>query len=85
MPSKFFLPYQSLRAGPSLILNRCQGDKKDIDGDLSRLPRTHELTKMLVTEWAVSDLWGKFSIVSDIMVSMELNFILSDVVFIIHS
>jgi hypothetical protein len=54
---------------------RCQGDKKDLDGDLSKLPRTRELTEMLVNEWSVSDLWGKFGIVSDIVVRTEFSFI----------
>ena len=47
---------------------RCQGNKKDLDGNLSRLPRTRELTEMLVNEWSVSDSWGNFGIVSDIVV-----------------
>jgi hypothetical protein len=57
---------------------RCQGDKKDLDGDLSKLPRTRELTEMLVNEWSVSDLWDKFGIVSDIVVRTE--WLLFDVV-----
>jgi hypothetical protein len=59
---------------------RCQGDKKDLDGDLSKLPRTRELTEMLVGEWSVSDLWDKFGIVSDIVVRTEWKFLLFDVV-----
>jgi hypothetical protein len=47
---------------------RCQGEKKDLDGNLSKLPRTRELTELLVGEWAVCDLWDKFGIVSDIVV-----------------
>ena len=52
---------------------RCQGEKKDLDGDLSKLPCTRELTELLVDEWAVSDLWDKFGIVSDIVVRTEWN------------
>jgi hypothetical protein len=59
---------------------RCQGDKNDLDGDLSKLPRTRELTELLVDEWAVSDLWDKFGIVSDIVVRTEWNLFLFNVV-----
>ena len=55
---------------------RCQGSKKDLDGDLSKLPRTRELTEMLVSEWSVSDLWDEFGIVSDIVVRTEWNLLL---------
>lgn len=55
---------------------RCQGNKEDLDGDLSKLPRTRELNELLVDEWAVSDLWGKFGIVSDIVVRTEWDLLL---------
>lgn len=58
---------------------RCQGNKKDLDGHFSNLPRTRELTEMLVEEWAVSDLWDKFGIVSDIVVRTEWNLLLFNV------
>jgi hypothetical protein len=64
---------------------RCQGNKKDLDGDLSKLPRTRELTELLVAEWAVSDLWDKFGIVSDIVVRTESNLLLFDAVSRTHS
>jgi hypothetical protein len=64
---------------------RCQGNKKDLDGDLSKLPRTRELTELLVDEWAVSDLWDKFGIVSDIVVRTESNLLLFDAVSLTHS
>jgi hypothetical protein len=43
------------------------------------LPRTRELTEMLVDEWSVSDLWGECGIVSDIVVCTEWKFLLFDV------
>jgi hypothetical protein len=63
--SQFFFALSILQ---SHFFCRCQGGKKDLDGDLSKLPRTRELTEMLVDEWSVSDLWDKFGIVSDIVV-----------------
>jgi phage pi2 protein 07 len=41
---------------------------KDLDGQLSELPRTRELTEMLIHGWVVRDLWEKFGIVSDVVV-----------------
>ena len=38
---------------------------------MSKLPRTRELTELLVGDWAVSDLWDKFGIVSDIVVRIN--------------
>jgi hypothetical protein len=59
---------------------RCQANKKDLDGDMSKLPRTRELTEMLVDEWSVSDLWENFGIVSDIVVCTEWSLLLFNVV-----
>jgi hypothetical protein len=67
-------PFFSLSCLHSHRVWRCQGNKKDLDGDLSKLPRTRELTELLVDEWAVSDLWDKFGIVSDIVVCNLLLF-----------
>ena len=67
MPSEPFLLY----VVHSHRICRCQGDKEDLDGNLCKLPRTRELNELLVNEWAVSDLWDKFGIVSDIVVCTD--------------
>lgn len=47
----------------------CQGEKDDLDGSLSELPRTRDLTEFLIAKYRVGTLWDKFGIVSDVVVS----------------
>jgi hypothetical protein len=54
---------------------RCQGNVKDLDGPLSELPRTRELTDILIHGWAVQDLWKDFGIVSDVVVCQNCSFL----------
>jgi hypothetical protein len=54
-----------------MILCSCQGEKDNIDGPLSELPRTRDLTESLIAEYRVGTLWDKFGIVSDVVVSIS--------------
>ncbi len=56
-----------------MILYSCQGDKEDLDGPLSELQRTRDLTETLVVKYRVGILWDKFGIVSDIVVSIFIS------------
>lgn len=50
------------------FFRRCQAQKDDLDGELSRFPRTRELTEELVAEQRVSNLWDDFGIIADVVV-----------------
>jgi hypothetical protein len=66
------LPVNTLFAFVSFVSNffhSCQGGKDDLDGPLSRLPRTRDLTEKLITNYQVGALWDKFGIISDVVVS----------------
>jgi len=49
-------------------LYRCQGHRTDLDGDLSKFPRTCDFTEEVVEHYTVSELWDDFGIVSDVIV-----------------
>jgi len=53
-----------------MILYSCQGENNDLDGHLSELPRTRNLTEFLIAKYRVGILWDKFGIVSDVVVSI---------------
>lgn len=46
----------------------CQGSKKDLDGELSKYPRSREFTEELVKNLPVNTLWKDFGIIPDIVV-----------------
>jgi hypothetical protein len=48
--------------------NRCQGHRKDLDGELSQFPRSRELTERLVEGSLVMTLWDDYGIVADTVV-----------------
>ena len=52
-----------------MVLYSCQGEKEDLDGPLSDLPRTRDLTESLIANYRVGALWDNFGIVSDVVVS----------------
>ena len=58
----------------TFTLYRCQGHKADLDGDLSKLPRTRNFTEEVVEHCTVSELWDDFGIVSDVIVSIQFFF-----------
>lgn len=47
---------------------RCQGCKKDLDGELSKYPRSREYTEELVENLPVNTLWKNFGIIPDVVV-----------------
>lgn len=49
-------------------LYRCQGHRTDLDGNLSKCPRTRNFTEELIELFTVSELWDQFGIVSDVIV-----------------
>lgn len=49
-------------------LYRCQGHRTDLDGDLSKFPRTRKFTEEVIDYYTVSELWEDFGIVSDVIV-----------------
>ena len=51
--------------------NRCQGHRTDLDGELSQLPRSRELTERLVEDSLVKTLWDDYGIVADTMVHIR--------------
>ena len=51
-----------------ITLYRCQGHRTDLDGDLSKFPRTRDFTEEVVEHCTVSELWDDFGIVSDVIV-----------------
>lgn len=55
-------------------LFRCQGHRSDLDGDLSKFPRTRKFTEEVVEHYTVSELWDEFGIVSDVIVSVSFFF-----------
>ena len=59
------------------FFHSCQGEKNNLDGPLSRLPRTRDLTEKLVSNHQVGTLWDKFGIISDVVVSrMQFPFVI---------
>ena len=56
--------------------DRCQGHRKDLDGELSHIPRSRELTERLVEDSLVKTLWDDYGIVADTVVRFELFSIL---------
>ena len=57
--------------------NRCQGHRTDLDGDLSKFPRTRKFTEEVVEQFSVGDLWDDFGIVSDVIVLISSFFMTS--------
>ena len=53
-----------------MIRYSCQAEKDDMDGQLSELPWTRDLTESLIEQYRVGMLWDKFGIVSDVVVSI---------------
>jgi hypothetical protein len=51
-----------------ILLHRCQGHRTDLDGDLSKFPRTRNFTEEVIEHCTVSELWDDFGIVSDVIV-----------------
>jgi hypothetical protein len=47
---------------------RCQGHRTDLDGHLSKFPRTRDFTEEVVEHYSVGELWDDFGIVSDVIV-----------------
>ena len=50
------------------FLSRCQASKDDLDGNLSKFPRTRDFTEALVSRLGQKSLWEDFGIVSDVVV-----------------
>jgi hypothetical protein len=50
---------------------RCQGCKKDLDGELSKYPRSREFTEELVKNLPVMTLWKNFGIIPDVVVCSD--------------
>lgn len=46
----------------------CQALKKDLDGELSKLPRSRQLTEELIEDLPIAILWDLFGIVADVVV-----------------
>lgn len=59
---------------PHLFPCRCQGSKKDLDGELSKYPRSREFTEELVKRLPVMTLWKNFGIIPDVVVSSHTFF-----------
>jgi len=57
---------------PHIILCRCQGNKKDLDGELSKYPRSREYTEELVKNLPVKTLWKNYGIIPDVVVRSRL-------------
>jgi hypothetical protein len=53
---------------------RCQGHRTDLDGDLSKFPRTRNFTKEVIELHTLSELWDDFCIVSDVIVWISFFF-----------
>ena len=53
---------------PHFFPCRCQGSKKDLDGELSKYPRSREFTEELVKNLPVMTLWKEFGIIPDVVV-----------------
>jgi hypothetical protein len=51
--------------------DRCQGHRKDLDGELSQIPRSRELTERLVENSLVKTLWDDYGIVADTVVRIR--------------
>jgi hypothetical protein len=51
--------------------DRCQGHRTDLDGELSQLPRSRELTERLVEDSLVKTLWDDYGIVADTVVRIR--------------
>jgi hypothetical protein len=51
--------------------DRCQGYRKDLDGELSQIPRSRELTERLVEDSLVKTLWDDYGIVADTVVCIR--------------
>lgn len=72
------------KAIPSYMINyvphffpSCQGSKADLDGELSKFPRSREFTEELVKNMPVNALWRDYGIISDVAVSslfLNLNY-----------
>jgi hypothetical protein len=56
--------------------DRCQGHRKDLDGELSQIPRSRELTERLVEDSLVKTLWDDYGIVADTVVCYKIFSIL---------
>jgi hypothetical protein len=56
--------------------DRCQGHRKDLDGELSQIPRSRELTERLVEDSLVKTLWDDYGIVADTVVRYKIFSIL---------
>lgn len=56
--------------------DRCQGFKKDLDGELSKYPRSREFTEELVNNLPVMTLWKEFGIIPDVVVCSNFFFCL---------
>ena len=53
---------------PYIFPCRCQGYKKDLDGELSKYLHSHEYTKELVKNLLMTTLWKEYGIISDVVV-----------------
>ena len=51
--------------------DRCQGHRNDLDGELSQMPRSRELTERLVEDSLVKTLWDDYGIVADTVVCIK--------------
>ena len=54
----------------NFTLYRCQGHRTDLDGDLSKFPRTRNFTEEVVGHYTMRELWDEFGIVSDVIVTI---------------
>jgi hypothetical protein len=61
----------SVKSFTYFTLYRCQGHRTDLDGDLSKFPRTRDFTEEAVELHTVSNLWDDFGIVSDVVVCIN--------------
>ena len=55
----------------SYFSDRCQGHRKDLDGELSQIPHSRELTEKLVEDSLVKTLWDDYGIVADTVVRIS--------------
>lgn len=52
----------------------CQAMKNNLDGELSKLPRSRQFTEELVENLPIATLWDEFGIVADVVVCQILPF-----------
>lgn len=62
------------KSNTHFTLHRCQGHRTDLDGNLSKFPRTRYFTEEVIEHLTVGELWDDFGIVADVIVSIQFFF-----------